>query len=188
MRGTDDMLAGVFRARALAIVGDDDTVHALAQLPIDVAEILCFVVSGHGAGILEVEAQHLLMSADDTDLGRRRPGCVNQARIVNAACGKLIQQRPAMGIVADKARHTNIRPKERNVVRDVRRAAECLARAGHMRDRHRRLGRDARDLAGIVFIEHHIADDEDIAAHALFRNDRADFCHVHETAPILLPY
>ena len=182
--GTDDMLRRKFGARAFAVVRDDHAVHALVQLAVDIGKVLLHVVAVHCAGILEIKAQHLLMSADDANLRRRRAVRPDKPCVVDAARGEFLEQRPAVHIVADKARDADVRAEKRDVVRHVCRAAERLASPRHMRDRHGRLGRDARDLAGIIFIQHDIADNENVAAHALFRNDSTNFGHVHETAPI----
>ena len=178
------MLARILRAGSLAIVGDDDAVHTLVEFFFDIGKVLLCIVPIDRTRILEVEAQHLLVSADDADLRRGRAICPDEPRIVDAACRKFIEQALAVCVIADIARNADIRPKERKVVRDVRRTTEGFTRACHMRDRHRRLGRDARDLTGVVFIQHHIADDEDVAAHTLLRDRFADFCHIHENAPI----
>ena len=184
VRRTDDVLAGVLRARALAVVRDDDAVHALVQLLINVGEVLLRVRTVDGLYVLKVQPQHLLMPADDADLRRRRTLRMDESCIVNAARFEFIQQAVAVRIPADIARDADVRPKERQVVRDVCRPAERLAHPRHVGDRHRRLGGDARHLARIILVEHDIADDEDVAARALFGNDAADFFHIHENAPI----
>ena len=124
------------------------------------------------------------MPADDADLRRRRALCMDEPRIVDAARLKLPQQAVTVRIPADVARDADVRPKERKVVCDVCRPAERFARPRHVGDRHRCFGRDARHLARIVLVEHDIANDEDVAARALFGNDTADFFHIHENTPI----
>ena len=89
-----------------------------------------------------------------------------------------------MCVIANIACNADIRPEECEVVRNVRRPAESLARARHMRNRHGCLGGNARDLARVILVEHNIADDEDVAAHTLLRDRFADLCHIHENAPI----
>lgn len=68
-----------------------------------------------------------------------------------------------MVVLADEPREARLAAEQREVVRDVRRAAERLLRREHMRDGNRRLRRDARDLAVVILVEHDVADDEDVA-------------------------
>ena len=64
------------------------------------------------------------MTADDPDLRRRRAVGMDQPLVVDAARGKFIEQALAVRVVADIARDADVRPEERQVVRDVCRAAE----------------------------------------------------------------
>ena len=184
VRRADDVLARKLRTCALAVVRNDHAVHALVQLLVNVGKILLSVVAVDRARILKVEAQHLLMPADDADLRRGRTLRTDKPRVIDAACSKFLEETFAVCVVADIARNADIRPEKREVVRNVCRAAESLARARYVRNRHGCLGRDARDLTRIVFVKHDIADDEDVAAPTLLRDRCADLCHIHENAPI----
>ena len=103
------------------------------------------------------------MPADDAQFGGGRPVGMNQPLVVNAARSELIEQALAVKIIADKAGNRDLTAEPGEVMRDVGRAAQRFLCAGHMRDRHRRFRRDPGDLAVIVFVEHHIADDKDAA-------------------------
>ena len=63
-------------------------------------------------------------------------------------------------VVADDAEQRHPRAQRRGVARDVGGAAGTLLAARDLDDRHRRLGRNALDVAEPVAIEHHVADDQ----------------------------
>ena len=185
VRRADDVLTRELRTRALAIVRDDNAVHALVELLVNVGKILLCIVAVNRAGILKVKAEHLLMPSDDADFCRGRAIGTDQSCMIDAARSKFLKQTLAVRIVADIACDADIRPEKRKVMRHVRRTAKGLARPRHMGDRHRSLGGDTRDLTRVILIEHDITDDEDVAAHTLLRDRCADLCHIHENSPII---
>ena len=162
--GLDDLLAVLLGAGALAVVGDDHAVEALVELLVDVVEEAVGIGAGDRRGFLEVEAHHLLVAADDAEFRRRRAVGRDESVVVDAARREFVEQALAVVVLADEARDARLTAEQGEVVGDVGRAAQGLLRLEHVRDRHGGLGRDARDLAVVVLVEHDIADDEDLAA------------------------
>ena len=72
---------------------------------------------------------------------------------------ELAQRRPGL-VAPDHRKQAHLRAERGGVARDVGRAAGALLDAVDLHDRHRRLGRDAADLAEPVAVEHHVADDQ----------------------------
>ena len=68
-----------------------------------------------------------------------------------------IEKSPAAVIGADRADDRDAVDKLSQIARDVGRAAGIKSFAGHLDHRHRRLGRDATDLAPDEFVEHQVA-------------------------------
>lgn len=112
---------------------------------------------------LKIEAQHLLMSAHDADFCRRRAVRRDDAFVVNAMRREIFEQGAAMIIITDKTCYARLTFQKREVVRNIRTAAESLLCAHDMRNRHRRFWRNARDLSVVIFIEHDIADHQNFA-------------------------
>ena len=77
-------------------------------------------------------------------------------------------ERRAGLVVADHRQQRRLRAQRRRVARDVGGAAGALLGARDLDHRHRRLGRDALDVAEPVAVEHHVADDQ----HARARDAR----------------
>lgn len=68
---------------------------------------------------------------------------------------------PLAGFVAtDDAQQPGLAAERHGIARDVGRTAEPLLLTLHVHDRHRRLRRNAVDVAEPVTVEHHVADDE----------------------------
>ena len=88
-----------------------------------------------------------------------------------------------MVVLADKAREKRVAAEEREVVRDVRRAAERLLLTHDMVDRHGRFGRDARDFAVVIFVKHDVACDENPATRKAFLDEGEHFFDVHRKLP-----
>ena len=123
------------------------------------------------------------MSADDAHLRRRRAVRRHESRMIDAVFHKLFLQGAAMVVLADKAREKRVAAEKREVVRDVRRAAERLLLARDVVDRHGRFGRDARDFAVVVFVEHDVACDENLAARKALLDEGEHFFDVHRKLP-----
>jgi hypothetical protein len=80
------------------------------------------------------------------------------------ACADQPLDRAAGVVVAEHGQQPGLRADIGDVARHVGRAAEALVGPVHLDHRHRRLGRDALDLAEPVAVEHRVADDEHAAA------------------------
>ena len=183
VRRFDDRRRRDFAARSLRIVGNDDGVDALSELAAHEGEEFVDVDLLKRFSALEVEPHHLLMSADDAHLRRRRAVRRHESRMIDAVFHKLFLQGAAMVVLADKAREKRVAAEKREVVRDVRRAAERLLLAHDVVDRHGRFGRDARDFAVVVFVEHDVAYDEDLAARKALLDEGEHFFDVHRKLP-----
>ena len=180
VRRLDDVLAERLRARAFVIVRKHDGVETLAELLRDVVLQARDVDDIRRRRLLEVEAQHLLVAADDAQLRRRRAVRMDEPAEVDAPRREFLLEALAVVVLADIARNRRAAAEPREVVRDVRRAAERLLLRRDVRDGHRRLGRDAVDLAVVVLVEHDVADDEDVALRRALRDERTEFLFVHK--------
>ena len=111
---------------------------------------------------LPVEADDLLMVGDDAALEDGRAAGV-RVDAVDADPGpsQLLAQPAALGVLADDAADLDRRAETPQVVRDIGGPAEPLRLLRDLDDRHRRLGGDAPHHAGIVAVDHEIADHED---------------------------
>lgn len=183
VRRFDDRRRRDLAARPLRIVGNDDGVDALSELAAHEGEEFVDVDLLKRLRALEVDAHHLLMSADDAHLRRRRAARRHESRMVDTVFHELFLQGAAMVVLANKAREKRVAAKEREVVRDVRRAAERLLLARDVVDRHGRFGRDARDFAVVIFVEHNVACDEDPAARKTLLDEGQHFFDVHRKLP-----
>src|SRR4029434_3982806 len=72
-----------------------------------------------------------------------------------------IEKSPAAVVGADRADDRDAVNELSQIARDIGRAARIKAVAGHLDHRHRRLGRDAADLAPDEFVEHQVAGNGD---------------------------
>ena len=183
VRRFDDRRRRDLAARPLRVVGNDDGVDALGELAAHEGEELVDVDFFERLRALEVEPHHLLMSADDAHLRRRRAVRRHESRMVDAVFHKLFLQGTAMVVLADKTREKRVAAEEREVVRNIRRAAERLLLTRDVIDRHGRFGRDARDFAVIIFVEHDVACDEDPAARKTLLDEGQHFFDVHRKLP-----
>ena len=183
VRRFDDRRRRDLAARSLRIVGNDDGVDALSELAAHEGEEFVDVDFFERLSALKVEPHHLLMSADDTHLRRRRAVRRHESRMVDAVFHELFLQGAAMVVLADKAREKRVAAEEREVVRNVRRAAERLLLARDVIDRHGRFGRDARDFAVVIFVEHDVACDENLAARKALLDEGEHFFDVHRKLP-----
>ena len=183
VRRFDDRRRRDLAARPLRVVGNDDGVDALSELAAHESEEFVDVDLLKRLRALEVEPHHLLMSADDAHLRRRRAVRRHEPRMVDAVFHKLFLQGTAMVVLADKTREKRVAAEEREVVRNIRRAAERLLLTRDVIDRHGRFGRDARDFAVIIFVEHDVACDEDPAARKTLLDEGQHFFDVHRKLP-----
>ncbi len=111
---------------------------------------------------LPVEADDLLLVGDDTALENGRAvGMRVDAVDADPGASQLLAQPAALGVVADDAADLDRRAETPQVVRDIGGSAEALRLLRDLDDRHRGLGGNAPHRAGIVAIDHEIADHED---------------------------
>ena len=183
VRRFDDRRRRDLAARSLRIVGNDDGVDTLSELAAHEGEEFVDVDLFERLRALEIEPHHLLMSADDAHLRRRRAVCRHESRMVNVVFHELFLQGAAMVVLADKAREKRVAAEEREVVRNVCRAAERLLLARNVVDRHGRFGRDACDFAVVIFVEHNVACDENLAARKALLDEGEHFFDVHRKLP-----
>ena len=183
VRRFDDRRRRKVAARPLRIVGNDDGVDALSELAAHEGEEFVDVNLFERLSALKVEPHHLLMSADDAHLRRRRPVRRHESRVIDAVFYELLLERAAVIVLADKAREKRVAAEECEVVRDVRRAAERFLLARDVVDRHGRFGRDARDFAVVVLVEHDVAGNEDLAARETLFDEGEHFFDVHRQLP-----
>ena len=116
-------MAVLLGAGALAVVGDNHAVEAFVELLMNVIEEAFGVRTGDWRGFLEVESHHLLMATDDAQFRRRRTVGRDEAVIVDASGREFVEQALAVVVIADKARNARLAAEEREVVRNVGRAA-----------------------------------------------------------------
>ena len=111
------------------------------------------------------------MPADHAQFCRRRPVRRDEAMIVDAASGEFIKQTLAMVVIADKTGYARLTAKQCQVVSNVGSTTERFLGVQHMGDGYRCFWRDTRDLSIIVFIQHDIADHENLASLGLTGNE-----------------
>ena len=100
-----------------------------------------------------------------------RPGDDGDAVHAHAGGAEQLADAGARRVVAGPARDVGVHAEPGEVERDVARATDRRGLAAEAHDRYRRFGRDARDLADEVAVEHQVTDDEhahagEAAAHA----------------------
>ncbi len=105
---------------------------------------------------------------------------VNDQVIVASGRARFLQtgaQAFTGGIVSDYADYASSGAERDHVGKHIRRAAQMHRLAPNVDDRHRRFGRDTRDLAPDKFIEHHVAEHDDLAiAHRVDQSQPARCC------------
>ena len=89
------------------------------------------------------EAKHLLMPADNSDLGRGRMRGADQIEILDAARDQFFRKRLSVMIISDEAGDRRCATEQREIMSDICRTAELIFRLEHMSDRHGSLGRNA---------------------------------------------
>ena len=183
VRRFDDRRRRKVAARSLRVVGNDDGVYTLGEFAAHEGEEFIDVDFLKRLRALEVKPHHLLMPADDAHLRRRRSIRRHESRVIDAVFHELFLERAAVVILADEAREKRVAAEECEVVRDVCRAAERFLLARDVVDRHGRFGRDARDFAVVVLVEHDVAGNEDLAAREAFLDEGEHFFDVHRQLP-----
>ena len=113
-----------------------------------------------GAGRFPIGAHDLLVVRDDARLARRRPVVEREHRPTYRQSISSSSSRTRSPSASLPTPPTNVtaRAERAQVVGDVARAAERERVIVHRDDRHRRLGRDARDAAPDPLVDHHVAD------------------------------
>jgi len=112
-------------------------------------------------GLLEIDAQELLLAADDAQLLRRVELAIAvQARLDAFLLDQLLELRARL-VAPHHREQACVRAERLAVPRHVGRAAEPLLLAPDQHHRHRRLGGDPRHLAEPVAVEHHVAHHQD---------------------------
>ncbi len=159
------------REPALAVVGEDDHVATLQQR----LEVVQLVGEHFAAGrVLEIDAHQLLLAGDHPQLDRGGHRVVPVQHRVHALGRSERCDTLARFVAAHHRQQRHARTQRGRVAGHIRRAARTFLGARNAHDRHRRLGRDAIDVAEPIAIEHHVADDEN-AGGVEFRQG-----HVHE--------
>ena len=101
-------------------------------------------------------------AAEIAGLDRGRPGGVGDEPAVEIAARRAERAELGRGgILAGHADQDRVRPIGDEIGCDIAGAAEQRALAPRVEDRHRRLRRDATDLAFDEAVEQNIADDDD---------------------------
>ena len=113
-----------------------------------------------GGLALTIKAAQLLMAGDDPGL-HDGGGFLAGKTIVEGHAGitELGAQFIAGRIAANPAAQFRLGPERDEIERDIGRATRDISFAFHGNDGHRGFGRQAVGLAGDVFVEHHVADD-----------------------------
>ena len=99
LAGSYDGLAVFFRADAFAVVGNNEAVQTFLELLLDVIQKTGGIVSGDGRRCFEVEAEHLLMPADDTEFRRGRAVGLDETFAGDASLVKFLQQAFAVVVI-----------------------------------------------------------------------------------------
>ena len=177
--GSDDGLAVFFRADAFAVVGNNEAVQAFLELLLDVIQKTGSIVSGDGRRFFKVEPEHLLMPADDTEFRRGRTVGLDETFAGDASLMKFLQQAFAVVVIAHETRDGSLAAEARQVVRHIRRTAECLHFRAYVGDRHRGFRGNAGDFAVVVFVEHDVTCNEDAAARGMLIHKVVKFFLFH---------
>ena len=155
---------------ALLVVGDDERActrgssraHARRRARASSAR-------GELARVLPVGAHHLLAVRDDAGLERRGAGAGRRSTSRASTPARLRAPRARASPAASRPTtpaSAAAPPSERTLRGHVAGAAQVEALRPSPDDRHRGLGRDARDPAPEELVEHHVAEDEHaLAAH-----------------------
>jgi hypothetical protein len=142
------------RQAALAVVGEHYHV-AVGERGLELGELRGERLARRR--LLEVDAQQLLLAADDAQLLRG----VDLAVAVQARLDAFLHQQRgelvAWLVAPDDRQQARARLQLGAIPGHVRRAAEPVILALDEHHRNRRLGRDARDVAEPVAVEHHVA-------------------------------
>ena len=122
------------------------------------------------AGFFKIHTQHLLVAAQNAQLGNRLAGsALHQTAVVDACLiHKLFEQHTVL-IVARHAAHKHLALQMRQVGRNVRRAAQHRINLGNSRYRHRCLRRNALHLALKIAVQHDVANDSNTNIFNLLR-------------------
>ena len=152
--GDGDHLGDVGQA-ALAIIREDDHIglrHPL--LEVGQLGLQDFVRRRR----LEVDAQQLLLAADDAQLDRGVDVAVDMQSGIDLLLFEQAGERAARFVVADDREQAGEGAERRRVARDVGGAAQTFFHALDPDHGHRRFRRNPADLAEPVAVEHDVAD------------------------------
>ena len=162
----------------LVVVRDDDAGRVLF---LQEADDLRRRRARNGLLLFLVDADDLLLMGDDPHLdGRRPPGLDDDA----ARLPKVALDPGALLVVADDADEKRDEAQALEVPGDVARPAQAGRALPDLDDRDRRLGRDARDVAPDVAVEHDVAEDDDALAREL-ADDPAGFSRSRARVPVM---
>ena len=160
-RVTQQRLDDASRDRAFQIVRHEQRLRAAAE-PVDLRDDGALDLAAGVRVALVVDARDLLVAfGDDPHLlgGRPRAVCHEPVR-ADAGRRQLRAQRIRRGVDADDPHQRRASAERRDVVRDVRRAAQPHVLRLEADDGDRRLRRNARHASDDEAIEHHVADHE----------------------------
>ena len=129
--------------------------------------------------MFEVEAQHLLAAAENPHLGNGFVVLGRNELRKNAVDAQALGEKPLAFVAAGDADNDDLRTQARHVHGDVGCASRLLVVTQAAHDGDGRFRRDALNIAPDVFVEHHIADDEDMLGVPLVLdlvNDTVQLC------------
>ena len=119
------------------------------------------------------------MPADDAEFRRGRTVGLDETFAGDASLVKFLQQAFAVVVIAHETSDGSLAAEARQVVRHIRRTAECLHFRAYVGDRHRGFRGNAGDFAVVVFIEHDVTCNEDAAARGMLIHKVVKFFLFH---------
>ena len=169
--GEQSTQAGHERQRddALAVIGQDDHIVRRKLLRNDGKQGF-LIGGGKRAGVLAVQAQHLLAPGHDAGFHRGRALRQCHERAANAFITDEPPDTIGGGILAHHARERRYAAKRHDIAGHIARTAEQIAFLFDPDDRDGRFRRNAIRIAYKIGIQHDVADDQ----HALARQPAHD--------------
>ena len=163
-RRADRGLDHVAREHALGVIREDQHIDAVEAVGDDIDDASAGDVVHRALG-LPVGPQQLLAARHIARLdGGPPPALDQQVGLDRALLADHGDQVPADLVVAHRGDETNLGPQRDQVARHIARPAQHGLVGADADHRHRRLGRDALDLAVDEAVEHQIADHHDVGA------------------------
>jgi len=144
---------------SFSVVGQHDQVVQVEQA----LELLEMRRQDLGDGCaFEIDPRNLLAPPDHAQLHRSGQRCVHVQVIADLGLAQQPRHRTPRLVVTDYAQKPGPSAQRGDVAGHVGGATEALFGRCNSHDRHRRLGRNAFDLAEPVAIQHHVSDDQHV--------------------------